>query len=101
MDQLGIAGCIHFFAQQANKSVQRVAADVGVESPNSLDQVFARDYPAAALHQELEQAVFSARESDPTTAAHHFTRSRIQREVGCSQWHGLWNGASTRYRAQP
>ena len=56
--------------------------DIDIRTPNPVEQLFARENPARALHQELKQAIFGRPQVDRPAVARHplFLAIELDRE---------------------
>jgi hypothetical protein len=55
-DRVGGAAAVERAAQAADVDVDRALVDIDVAPPHAVEQLLAREHPARALHEELEQA---------------------------------------------
>ena len=85
----GFARRLDLAAEQPDKSVERIALDFGIASPDAFDQRFAGQYAVRVAHQQFQDGVFGSGEFDLAGAAPHFARSQVNRETGGFQHDGL------------
>src|SRR5258708_21434907 len=81
MDELEFRAIVHFLAQQADESVERVFADSAAGTPDVREDFMARDDSPGVPGEKLHQAEFGERQVDFLARAKTAVRGEIQDEV--------------------
>src|SRR5450756_2815435 len=58
-DRVGHVAAIDRLAQPADMHVHGALVDIDIAAPDAVEQLLAREHPARALHQELQQTAVS------------------------------------------
>src|SRR5215207_4763105 len=80
-DRIGAAGTIDRLAQPADMHIDGALVDIDPGAPDAVEKLVAREYPARALHQELEQLELGRAEMKLAAAAAHPARLAVELDV--------------------
>src|ERR1700732_270888 len=80
-DRVGGAAAVERAAQPPDVHVDGALVDIDVAAPHAVEQLLAREHPARALHQELEQAELGRPEVHLAARARHAPGVAVELEV--------------------